>query len=109
MAEGAIKELKRGSGRKMTRSLLPYKLWDHCLELEALIKSHTALDIYKIQREVPKNLLSGKTAYIFPFVEHEWYDLVKWFDHGSRFLNQRKCTAGSSVHPWTLALICVRK
>ena len=31
MAEGAIKELKRGSGRKMIKSLLPAKLWDHCI------------------------------------------------------------------------------
>ena len=32
---------------------------------------------------MPENLLSGQTADISPFVEHEWYDFVKWFDHGS--------------------------
>ena len=37
MAEGAIRELKRGSGQKMMRSLSPAKLWYHCIELEALI------------------------------------------------------------------------
>ena len=37
MAEGAIRELKRGSGRKMMISLSPVKLWDHCIELESLI------------------------------------------------------------------------
>ena len=85
MAEGATRELKRGSGRKMMRSLSPAKLWDHCIELEALIRSHTALDIYELQGQVPETLLSGKTADISPFIEHEWYDFVKWFDHGSSF------------------------
>ena len=37
MAESAIRDLKRGSGRKMMRSLSPAKLWYHCIELEALI------------------------------------------------------------------------
>ena len=37
MAEGAIRELKRGTGRKVMRSLSPAKLWDHCIELDALI------------------------------------------------------------------------
>ena len=85
MAEGDIRELKRGYGRKMMRSLLPAKLWDHCIELEALIRSHTALDIYELQGQVPETLLSGKTADISPFIEHEWYNFVKWFDHGSSF------------------------
>ena len=43
------------------------------------------MDIYELQGEVTETLLSGKTADISPFVEHEWYDFVKWFDHGSRF------------------------
>ena len=49
MAEGAIIELKRGSGRKMMISLSPAKLWDHCIELKALIRLHTALDIYELK------------------------------------------------------------
>ena len=85
MAEGAIRELKRGSGRKMMRSLSPAKLWDHCIELEALIRSHTALDIYELQGQVPETLLSGQTTDISPFKEHEWYDFVKWLYHGSSF------------------------
>ena len=34
---------------------------------------------------MPETLLSGKTADISPFIEHEWYDFVNWFDHGSSF------------------------
>ena len=67
------------------RSLLPAKLWDHCIELEALILLHIALDIYELQGQVPEKLLSGKTVDIYPIVEHEWYNFVKWFDHGSSF------------------------
>ena len=85
MAEGDIRELKRGSGRKMIRSLSPAKLWDHCIKLETLIRLHTALDIYELQGQVPETLLSGQTTDISPFVEHEWYHFVKWFDHGSSY------------------------
>ena len=85
MAEGAIKEINRGSGRKMMRSLSSAKLLDHCIKLKALIKYHTALDIYEVQGEVPDTLLSGKTTDISPFVEHKWYDFLNWFNHGSSF------------------------
>ena len=71
MAEGAIRELKHGSGGEMMRSLSPAKLWDHCIVLEALIRSHTALDIYELQGQVPETLLSGQATGISPFIEHE--------------------------------------
>ena len=69
----------------MMRILSLAKLWDHCIELETLIQSHTAMDIYELQGKMPETLLSGKTADISPFIEHEWYNFVKWFDHGSSF------------------------
>ena len=34
---------------------------------------------------MPETLLSGKIADISPFLEHEWYDFVKCFNHGSSF------------------------
>ena len=36
-AEGAIREVKRGAGREMVRSRAPKRLWDDCLEREALV------------------------------------------------------------------------
>ena len=36
-AEATIKELKKGTGRKMIRTGSPHVLWDDCLELEAEI------------------------------------------------------------------------
>ena len=44
-AEGGICELKRGSGRNTTKIKSPKVLWDIFLELEAYIRSNTALDI----------------------------------------------------------------
>ena len=72
MAEEAIRELKSGSERKMMRCLSPAKIWYHCIELEALIRSHTALDIYELKGQVTETLLSGQTTDISPFIEHEW-------------------------------------
>ena len=79
-AEGAIRELKRGAGRKMARAKAPAKLWDHCLELEGYLRSHTAIDNYELQGQVPETILSGQTADISPFAEHGWYDWVMWYD-----------------------------
>ena len=52
-AEMNICELKRGSSRKIIKKQSPKKLWDHCLELESLIGSHTAHDHFPINGEVP--------------------------------------------------------
>ncbi len=36
-AEGCIHKLKRGVSHKMIMTGSPWVLWDHCIELEALI------------------------------------------------------------------------
>jgi hypothetical protein len=46
VAEGCIRELKRRSSRKMIKTGSPKCLWDHCLELEAYVRSCTSNDIY---------------------------------------------------------------
>ena len=79
-AEGAIKETKRGAGRKMMKAACPAKLWDRCLELEGYIRSNTALDINELEGQVPETILSGQTADISPYVEHGFYDWVKYYD-----------------------------
>ena len=89
-AEGAIRELKRGAGRKMTKSKCPAKLWDHCLELEGYIRSNTALDSYELQGQVPETILSGQTADISPFVECTWYEWVKWYDGQAKYPQPRE-------------------
>jgi hypothetical protein len=56
-AEGANRELKQGSGRKMMKQRSPKKLWDDCLELESYIRSNTAHDIFMLNGEVPEQTL----------------------------------------------------
>ena len=74
-AERKIKELKKGSGHKLLWSSAPKHLWDDCLELEAYIRSNTAHDIFKLDGEVPKTVMLGKTSDISQFCELEWF---KW-------------------------------
>ena len=66
-AEGGICELKRGSGRKMTKMNSPQLLWDDCLELEACIRSNTDLDIFELDGMTPETKMSGETSDITTF------------------------------------------
>ena len=77
-AEGAIRELKKGGTRKMIRTGSPCCLWDHCLELEAYIQSHTALNSFALQGEMPKSYMTGKTPDISEYAEFAWYDWIKF-------------------------------
>ena len=63
----------------------PSALWDHCLELECLIRSHTASTNYELQGQVPETILSGQTADISPFAEFGWYDWVKYYETPNRY------------------------
>ena len=89
-AEAAIRELKRGAGRKMVKSGAPRRLWDYCLELEALIRSNTALDIFELRGQVPETVMSGETSDISPFVEFEWYQWVMFRDTGVSYPHDRE-------------------
>ena len=79
-AETQIRELKRGVTRKKLRTQSPKKLWDHCLELEAYIRSCTAHDLYKLQDEVPETLMKGSTAVISQFCSFDWFEWVMFLD-----------------------------
>ena len=88
-AEGAIRELKRGAARKMSKSGSPMTLWDDCLELESYIRSHTAHDIYSLNGQVPETIMSGETADISFISELGWYDWVKFRDTSESFPNDK--------------------
>ena len=79
-AEINIRELKSGSSRKMIRKQSLKKLWDHFLELESLIFSHTAHDHFPLNGEVPETLMKGTGADIINICEYEWYEWVKFLD-----------------------------
>jgi hypothetical protein len=75
-AEGCIREVKRGSSRKMISTGSPKPLWDHCLELEALVRSCTCNAIYMTAGQVPETIMTGSTADISHIAEFGWYDWV---------------------------------
>ena len=79
-AEATICELKRSFRRAMRRTNAPAVLWDHCLQLMAEIRRHTALDIFSLNGETLQTMVTGETAHISHLVEHSWYDFV-WYSN----------------------------
>ena len=79
-AEGCIKQVKLGSSRKMLKSASPKPLWDHCLEYEGGIRSHTALDIYGLFGQVPETVMTGQTGDISAYCEFEWFQWVMYYE-----------------------------
>jgi hypothetical protein len=59
MGEGAVRELKKGVGRQMLRSRCPKRLWDDCIIREAYVRSHTSIDIYGLEGQVPESKVKG--------------------------------------------------
>lgn len=72
-AESAIRELKRMYRRAMIASNAPEVLWDHCFELQAEIRSHSAMDLIALQGDVPLTALIGDTADISHICQFSWY------------------------------------
>lgn len=89
-AEGIIRELKRGTGRKMTETRAPKRFWDDCMELEALIKSNTVHDIYELQGQTPEAMISGQTPDISSLCEHKWYAWIKFWDTSVSFPDDKE-------------------
>ena len=77
--EGCIKQTKLGYSRKMLKSGCPKPLWNHCIELEALIRSHTVLDIYGLEEQVPETVMSVQTVDLSSLCEFEWFEWVMFF------------------------------
>lgn len=71
-AEAAIRELKRGVGRQMVRSRAPKRLWDHCLERQAYVRSLTAHDQFRLNGQVPETMVKGDTADISAIALFGW-------------------------------------
>jgi hypothetical protein len=81
VAEGCIHKLKRGVSRKMTKTGSPRVLWDHCIELEVLIRSSTSNNVYMTNGKVPETIMTGSTADISHTCEFGWYDWVMFRDN----------------------------
>jgi hypothetical protein len=98
--EGCICELKQGVSRKMIKTGSPRVLWDHCIELEALIRSSTSNTVYMTNGKVPETIMTGTTANISHICEFGWYDWVMFRDNVPMFPDV-KLTLGQYLGPAT--------
>eukprot|EP00957_Ditylum_brightwellii_P073547 5588300-Ditylum_brightwellii.AAC.1 len=57
-AENTIREIKKASIRKVQSESCSKRFWDDCIELEAMIMSHTAHPLWELKDEVPETVLS---------------------------------------------------
>jgi hypothetical protein len=99
-AEGCIRELKCGVSHKMIKTSSPRVLWDHCIELEALIRSSTRNNVYMTNGEVPETIMTGSTANKSHLCEFGWYDWVMFRDNVPTFPDV-KLTLGQYLGPAT--------
>ena len=53
--------------------------------MEACTRSNTAHDIYKLDGEVPKTVMSDETSDISQFCKLEWFDWVMFWDKTAPF------------------------
>ena len=84
-AESAIRELKRGAGRKMLKEQVPKRLWDYALQYEAHVRSLTCHDHFELNGQVPETVVLGETADISLFCEFGFYDWVYFRDTSQPF------------------------
>jgi hypothetical protein len=99
-AEGCICKLKWGTSQEMIKTRSPKSLWDHCIELEALLHSSTCNDIYMTNGEVPETIMTGSMADISHISEFDWYDWVVFWDNVPTFPDD-KLTLGQYLGPVT--------
>jgi hypothetical protein len=86
MGEGAVREFKKGVGRQMLRYGCPKRCWDDCIIREAYVRSHTSLDMYGLEGQVPEIKIKGETVDISTIAEYAWYEWVTLRDKAAKFL-----------------------
>ena len=72
LSEFEIRELKRGTTRKMLKRNVPKKLWDHCLDLESRIRSATTLTCFDLEHQTSESKIHGMSADISDICEFEF-------------------------------------
>jgi hypothetical protein len=69
----------------MLRSGCPKRFWDDCIIREAYVRSHTSLDMYGLEGQVPESKIKGETVDISTIAEYAWYEWVKFRDTAAKF------------------------
>ena len=78
----------------------PEAIWGDCLELEAHIRSNTALHIFELDGVTPETKMSRETSDLTTFYEFGWYQWDYFRDKyvtfpGDNFFLERYC--GQSI------------
>jgi hypothetical protein len=84
-AESEIKEVKRLASKWTVKSQSPCKLWDHAIELASIVRPHLALDMYKLNGQIPETIMLGQTADISFICSFAWYNWVYYNKQNAAF------------------------
>ena len=87
MSEGCIQELNRVSSRQYINVDFLKRMWNHCIELQALICSHIAHSNYELDCEVKKNCMTGQIADIGNICQYSWFEQVMFCDQPITYPN----------------------
>ena len=98
LEEGCIRELKRLSSQQLINMFDPKRLWDHSIELAALICSQTAHSNYELEGKVSDTRMTGKTADISNICDYEWYEWEMFCD-GPTSYPESPMTLGRYISP----------
>jgi hypothetical protein len=63
----------------------PKRLWDDCIIIEAYVISHTFLDIFGLEGQVPESKVKYETVDISTIAEYARYEWVKFHDTSAKF------------------------
>ena len=81
----------------MIRTGSPKRLWDHCIQFQAMIRSCTTNSIYMTAGQVPETIMTGDTADVSQICQFGWYDWVMYHDP-TKFPDD-KCVLGRYLGP----------
>jgi hypothetical protein len=69
----------------MLRSGCPKRFWDDCIIIKGYVRSHTSIDIFGLEGQVPERNIKGETVGISTIAEYAWYEWVKFRDTAAKF------------------------
>jgi hypothetical protein len=83
----------------MVQTKNPKRIWDCTIELASIVRSHVALDLIKLENEIPETNMMGQTVDISFICEHEWYSWVYFNDKDRAQFMDQKIVLGRYLGP----------
>lgn len=75
-AEGSIREIKKGTRRKLRQTGAPLRTWSYCAKWVTAIRRFTASDIPELDGRTPYEYVVGSTPDISPLALFDFWELV---------------------------------